>query len=161
MDPLLPLAAYQIQPMSTETPTPAPTKKPRALPRVWRRYATLSYNDGFFIGRNRYVVTGFFHAESSSTGKTIRIWPWTRVQTEVLVRDARSGGKSSVVDELNAAEARVDYVECACKAFPGRVIHGNSGPTPQEAGLGNVFPAEGGHGDAPVNNDNKITGPTA
>lgn len=118
--------------MNTETPTPAPTKKPRALPRVWRRYASLTYGEGFFIGRTRYIATGYFHATTVvGPSKVVRVWPWTRVQTDTLVRDVRAGGKSSVVHEMEAAEKRVDGV-CICGAQ-----------------------------DVPPNNDNNITGPTS
>lgn len=126
-----------------DTTPPAPiVRKPRALPRVWQRFIHLEPNDVFFIGRCRYIKVGFLTA---GTGiRQIRVWPWTRVQTDVLVRDARSGGKSSVVAEMKTAEATVDAVA-------------NSGRTHF---VGDACP--GGHADvAQPTSDNNVTGPTS
>lgn len=75
-------------------PTPV-SKKPRNLPRVWRRFWHIKSYGGFFIGKKRLVKTGLFTAENLDQGASFRVMPWTRVRTVDLVRDELPGGKSS------------------------------------------------------------------
>jgi hypothetical protein len=99
------------------------------LPKVWQRFVHLNLNDSFFIGRCQYMKAGFLLAVTPlSPARRIRVWPWTRVQTNVLVRDARPGGKSSyVVDDF---PGQTHYVGDDC---PGG--HADAGrPTPDITG---------------------------
>lgn len=80
------------------TPENTTPKKPRALPRQWKRFIHLEIGDHFFIGRCRYIKRGFFSALAPAipTARRITVPPWRKVQTDVLVRDALPGGKSSL-----------------------------------------------------------------
>lgn len=82
-------------------------KKPRELPRVWKKFWHVEQYDDFFIGKKTYIKTGVVTAEVNVAGlrEGARIWvmPWTKVRTAELVRDVRPGGKSSakVLEEAN------------------------------------------------------------
>lgn len=90
-------------------PCNIPAKKTRALPRVWKRFFQLNRGEGFSVGKN------FYRKNSPFTGSDglsrVIVWPWTRVQTSVLVRDARPGGKFSGRVVVTTAE---DPVGIAC-----------------------------------------------
>lgn len=114
-------------------------KRLRALPRVWQRFLYLEIGDGFFIGRCAYVKTGLLRGSTGS--RVIRVWPWTRVQTAVLVRDARPGGKSSVIHD------------CALRV-PADVNDGKTHFVGDDC--------KGGHADvSQPHSDNGISGPTS
>lgn len=133
--------------MPDTTPTPAP-KRSRALPRRWQRFLYLELNDEFSIGRCNYLKTGFFSAENAG-GRVIHVWPWERVQTVVLVRDARPGGKSSLPWE--------GRLVVTMNEDPGNIACIPPLPNPgQTHFVGDDCP--GGHADKPVNNDNNISG---
>jgi hypothetical protein len=70
-----------------------PTKKQRALPRVWARFFSIPAVSLFSFKGKRYVK-GVIPFCAYHNGTRAFFAPWTRVQTDVLVRDARPGGKS-------------------------------------------------------------------
>lgn len=79
---------------------PASAKPARRLPRVWSTFWKVEKYDDFDLGSPlRYTRVGLFRAEYySSIYRELRtkyFFPWTRVRTSQLVRDARPGGKSS------------------------------------------------------------------
>lgn len=131
--------------MPDTTPTPAP-KRPRALPKVWQRFLYLEVGDDFFIGRCRYNKSGFFRACNGV--RTIKLPPWRKVQTDVLVRDARPGGKSSPPFTLGPVVVDIWSPEETAVIASGKTHY-----------VGDDCP--GGHADKPVHNDNNVTGPTA
>lgn len=147
---------------------PAPTvKKTRALPKVWTRYWNLAIGDRFFIGRKPLNVVGCFFYEDEAGNLTF-IWPWTRVQTNVLVRDARPGGKSSrypgseaaghacVVGEPEAARQRIEAVVEECEKIEHSPFKTGDGTTTEqdEAYFARQAPKQ-------PTSDNKIGGPTS
>ena len=91
------------------------TKKTRALPRVWRQIKQLQRGDLFYLGKTLVTKTSFFTAREFKfdsclkrtlpTGQLHFIWPWTRVKTTQLVRDAKAGGKSSQDSIMGRATA--------------------------------------------------------
>lgn len=76
-------------------PTTNPTKKQRALPRVWARFFSIPALSLFTHQGKRYCKSVIPFAALHNGSRTY-FAPWTRVQTDVLVRDARPGGKSGV-----------------------------------------------------------------
>ena len=70
-------------------------KPPRQLPRVWRSFWSLRVGDSFSIGKLTFVKRGFLAATAISSGTSQLFYPWIRVRSGTLVRDARPGGKSS------------------------------------------------------------------
>lgn len=87
-----------------------PPKKPRELPRVWKKFWHLAEFEFFDRGgETKFAKTGLFTAEYEACAgagggpRTQWLLPWTRVRTMRLVRDARPGGKSSakVLEEAN------------------------------------------------------------
>jgi hypothetical protein len=154
--------------MSTET---SATKKPRALPRRWQRFHTLKRNDGFTIGKNTYAKTGVFSARRVAllTSERITVWPWTRVQTLQLVRNAQPGGTFSeaVQNTLKNFKGRVIVTNCDDVLTPACCAPGHCGEGQADAVVAELDAAKA-RVDAvtpgPViqpNSDNKVTGPTS
>lgn len=75
------------------------TIKTRQAPRVWKSFFSLAKGESFTVGRSTYVKVGFFTANRASrTTGSFRpqfIYPWVKVRTQLLVRDARAGGSCS------------------------------------------------------------------
>jgi hypothetical protein len=97
------------------------TKKTRALPRVWKQIKHLQHGDLFYLGKILVAKTSFFTAREfefdsclgrpSLTGDGHFVWPWRRVKTTQLVRDAKPGGKSS--QDLTMSRATENSLEAA------------------------------------------------
>ena len=78
---------------------PSDVKPKRAFPRVWAPFHTLSKYEIFDLGgKTAFTKTSLFTArfracEGAGGGlKTRWIWPFTKVRTCQLVRNARPGG---------------------------------------------------------------------
>ncbi len=88
-------------------PDPVKSKRPRALPRVWKRFYQLERGETFTSPNpiNRLLSKrGFFTAEDTE-GAWVHYLPWTRVRTTTLVRDVLPGGKSSKMYPVDPAVA--------------------------------------------------------
>lgn len=93
--------------MENQTAT-TPTKKVRALPRVWARFFRLKAGDTFFTDNEECIKVAFcgyrYTASIRALGEDATpfhfITPWRRVRTTVFVRDVLKGGASA--DPLNS-----------------------------------------------------------
>ncbi len=121
------------------------TKKPRALPRVWKSFSKLVKGEKCYLGNTLVGKTSFLTAREYggpgcygvpvAKGALHFVAPWTKVKTTVLVRDAKSGGLSSVGPRLSRAS----------------ILHRPQPPLTVEVPNGNQQP----------NSDNAVTGPTS
>lgn len=75
-----------------DTPT---TKKVRSLPRVWKRFFRLKAGEEFYVENCLRMKVGPFWCRSCA-GLLFWAAPWQRFRTNVYVRDARPGGKTSM-----------------------------------------------------------------
>ena len=164
------------------------TKKPRALPRVWKPFHALQKYECFFSTKSPASLmhkTSFITARSTQDGSLAFVAPWRRVRTTVLVRDAKPGGKgtSQMGPTGCAGVTTIPITGSSRPAYPtGAYQAGPTGPThptyptgPTGAGVTRpVYPTgDGGSGGlcAPShvveivasqpNSDNGVSGPTS
>ena len=85
-----------MQPTTDTTP-----KKLRQLPKVWKPFRQIKLGEIFQFGGVSYRKDGCFFAFDHNVTSCEDVpfpklfWPWTKVRSSTLVRDARPGGKSS------------------------------------------------------------------
>jgi len=85
---------------TTPDATPAP-KKLRQLPKVWKPFRQIKLGEIFQFGGVSYRKDGCFFASNPRVTSCEDVpfpklfWPWTKVRSSTLVRDALPGGKSS------------------------------------------------------------------
>lgn len=143
--------------MPDTTPTPAP-KRTRAPRRLAVRFLYLEPGDQFFIGRCRYMKSGFFRAVTVSfPARTITLPPWRKVLVE---RPQESELEKLMRQDSERVYEQVSEVVAGVSPFVGLM---DRAPFPVNQGqthfVGDDCP--GGHADKPVNNDNNIVGPTS
>lgn len=154
------------------TPTTNPTKKTRALPRVWARFFSLNASETFTYEGKRFYksIVPFvaIHRRSASVyaaqegeGDWVLFAPWTRVQTDVLVRKSNIQGKQITKEEAYAglgdpATWAADKValDAKFKAKPGSEDWESCGGTTQEQNESREFVKQ-------PNSDNGVSGPTS
>lgn len=118
-------------------------KKTRELPRVWKKFWHLAEFEFFDRGgKTEFAKTGLFTAEFEACAgagggpRTEWLFPWTRVRTLKLVRDARPGGKSSAREAL--AEMDTVLEEDNCRNPDGSRYEGGGSDRPQKQTYGQI-----------------------
>jgi len=141
---------------------PIKPKRSRALPRVWKSLWHVPCGNTFYspagngkiLCRKTTIISGI-----ADNGDIHLLFPWTRVRTTELVRDAKDGGKSSadithapLSDASNpenfSATGQPITVEGALQGSPGAQLFAQTEPPVQVAA-------------SEPHNDNNITGPTS
>lgn len=97
-------------------------KKPRALPRIWKRFFVLKRLERFTIGSKTYFKAGPFIAQALDGPAARFVAPWTRVRTTERVASLdtilKQGLPAVQVDEAEfnrSLDGQTHFVGDACQ----------------------------------------------